>query len=47
MQKRMIIVSYKDEFELRMDSYIAGVYFLVVRDVNGRVISTIKLEKMY
>jgi hypothetical protein len=43
---RRMITTYIDELQFRMDGYIAGVYFLVVRDISGRVIQTIKLEKL-
>jgi len=47
MHHRRITVSSDDNFEIRMDNYLAGSYFLLVRDMNGRIIHSSKLEKMY
>jgi len=45
LQKRQVSTGKSDYFTLQMGSYIAGSYLLVVRDISGRIITTVKIEK--
>jgi hypothetical protein len=46
LQTRNIIASRSDVVEMNMTSYIAGSYLVVVKDVNGKIINSIKLVKV-
>jgi hypothetical protein len=46
LQQKNIPLGTSDIIELQMGRYIAGAYFLVVRDMSGRIINTVKLEKL-
>jgi hypothetical protein len=46
LQTRSIIAGRTDNVQMNMSGYIAGSYLVIVRDVNGKIINTIKLVKV-
>ncbi|MEO7265943.1 MAG: fibronectin type III domain-containing protein [Ferruginibacter sp.] len=46
LQRRYVFTAAKQIAEMNMAGFIAGSYYLVVRDMTGRIIQTIKLDKI-